>query len=179
MKTNAFKGLFLLLCFCFLSCGSKKAKTAEAYPLGASGFPEWIKVAWRVSPEDTMVIVAMVNQSEKDCTLLMHDHLPKYPCYIYYQDNEGWKEVTGQMKLPRPSAHKKKERNYVGANPQSEEELEASNLVKIEAWQILRPGKPVRFDIPFYNITEGKVKKGLYRLTFLLAGRRCHIVFQL
>ena len=83
------------------------------------------------------------------------------------------------MKLPRPSAHKKKERNYVEANPQSEEELEASNLVKIEAWQILRPGKPVRFDIPFYNITEGKVKKGLYRLTFLLAGRRCHIVFQL
>lgn len=38
MKTNAFKGLFLLLCFCFLSCGSKKAKTAEAYPLARPAF---------------------------------------------------------------------------------------------------------------------------------------------
>lgn len=83
------------------------------------------------------------------------------------------------MKLPRPSAHKKREKNYVEANPQSEEELEGRDLVKIEAWRILRPDKPVRFDIPLYNITEGKVKKGLYRLTFLLADRRCHIVFEL
>lgn len=173
------KLLGLLFCLCLLSCEGKKAQTAETYPLGASGFPEWIKVAWRVSLEDTTVIVAMVNESEKDCNLLMHDHLPEYPCYMYYQDNEGWKEVTGQMKLPRPSAHKKREKNYVEANPQSEEELEGRDLVKIEAWQILYLNKPVRFDIPLYNITEGKVKKGLYRLTFLIADRRCHIVFQL
>ena len=69
MKTRI---LGMLLCLlCLLGCGGKKTQKAETYPLGASGFPEWIKVAWRVSQEDTTVIVAMVNKSEKDCTLLM------------------------------------------------------------------------------------------------------------
>ena len=174
MKNLKFLGL--LFCLCLLSCGGKKAQTAETYPLGASGFPEWIKVAWRVSPEDTTVIVAMVNKSEKNRSVWMHDNAHAY--YFYYLDNEEWKDVTTQMQLPRPSAHKKTERNYVEENQQSEEELEGSDLVKIEAL-ILQPDKIERFDIPLYNIKEGKVEKGLYRLTFLIADRRCHIVFQL
>ena len=69
MKTRILGMLLYLLCL--LGCGGKKTQKAETYPLGASGFPEWIKVAWRVSQEDTTVIVAMVNKSEKDCTLLV------------------------------------------------------------------------------------------------------------
>lgn len=70
MKNLKFLGM--LLCLCLLSCGGKKAeaqKVEPQLPLGASYFPGWMKVAWRVSLEDSMVYVAMLNKAKTRKTM--------------------------------------------------------------------------------------------------------------
>ncbi len=90
MKNLKFLGM--LLCLCLLSCGGKKAeaqKVEPQLPLGASYFPGWMKVAWRVSLEDSMVYVAMLNKAKTRKTMERLHGLS--PCLISYFENGNGK----------------------------------------------------------------------------------------
>ena len=58
-------------------------------PLGASYFPGWMKVAWRVSLEDSMVYVAMLNKAKTRKTMERLHGLS--PCLISYFENGNGK----------------------------------------------------------------------------------------
>lgn len=175
MKTNALKGLFLLLFLCLLSCGGKaqknyvaadsvKQKQTASLPLGASGFPKDIKTTWRVNLEDSTMYVALKNTAEDNHELFVRDNAHAY--FLFYYDNGKWKDVTGQMISPKRRYEKK------------EAQLEGNDLSKLICL-ILFPDKMSRFSIPLYNGTTDSIEKGLYRLTFYIDGKPCYIVFEL
>ena len=176
MKTNAFKGLFLLLCLCLLSCGGKaqeaeEKKTGELPQPGAYGFPKEIKVKWNASLQDSMVYVTIINFSETDKLLKLQY---KYtPCLIHHYKNGRWKDVTAFM-MPPDTRYKPKKQT---PDNKSENELEGDDLVD---WsQVLLPGEKNRFSIPLYNGRTDSIEKGRYRLTFYIDGKPCYIVFEL
>ena len=171
-----------LLCLCLLSCGGKAQKNHVAadsvkqeqmvsLSLGASGFPECIKKAWRVSLQDSMVYVIIINFSETDKLLKLQY---KYtPCLIHRYKNGRWKDVTAFM-MPPDTRYKPKEQ---APKNKSENELEGDDLVD---WsQVLLPGERNRFSISLYNGKTDSIEKGRYRLTFYIDGKPCYIVFEL
>ena len=173
MKNLKFLGM--LFCLCLLSCGGKaqknhvvadsvKQEQTVSLPLGASGFPECIKKAWRVSLQDSMMYVALENTAEDNCELFVRDNSHAY--FLSYYDNGKWKDVTGQMVSPKQRYEKK------------ETQLKGSDLSKLICL-ILLPGKTSRFSIPLYNGTTRSIEKGRYRLTFYIDGKPCYIVFEL
>lgn len=181
MKTNAFKGLFLLLlCLCLIGCGGKKAeaqKVEPQLPLGASYFPSWMKVAWRVSLEDSMVYVAMLNKAKTNKTMEMIHGLS--PCLISYFENGQWKDVTAQIRPPGERYKKKKplqtEENYVEADRPTVSGWGES----MDLHAVFFPDKPVVFSISLYNSVTDSIFKGRYKLTFYVEGGRSYIVFEL
>lgn len=200
MKNIKFLGLLLFLCL--LGCGGKtqknhvaadsvKQEQTASLSLGASYFPGWMKVAWRVSLQDSTMYVTLVNAAEDSCELQMPYGV--FPCEVFHYGNGRWKDVTTQL-VPPGEHYKKKEASTsypfdflresdsddprrMYSFPQQERELIGYNLV--ELIRALRPNETARFSFPLYNGTTDSIEKGLYRLTFYIDGKPCYIVFQL
>lgn len=200
MKDIKFLGI--LLCLCLLSCGDKaqknhetagsvKQEQADTMTLGASDFPEEIKKAWRVSLQDSMVYVTLVNTAEDGRELQMPYGV--FPCEVFHYENGKWKDVTTQI-APPALHYEKKEAGFGSLHknraaqapddprsiypfPKPETELIGYNLVDVR--RILRPGETAHFSFPLYNGTTDSIEKGQYRLTFYIDGKPCYIVFEL
>ena len=196
------KFLGILLCLCLLGCGGKAQKNHDVadsvmveqtalLPLGASGFPKYIKKAWRVSLQDSAMHVMLLNTAKDSCELKMPYGV--FPCEIFHYEKEKWKDVTTQLAPPKEH-YKKKEASTSypfdflresGSDaprrmypfPQQERELIGYNL--IELIRTIRPNETVRFSFSLYNGTTRSIEKGLYRLTFCIDGKPCYIVFEL
>lgn len=176
MKNLKFLGM--LLCLCLLSCGGKKAeaqKVEPQLPLGASYFPGWMKVAWRVSLEDSMVYVAMLNKAKTRKTMERLHGLS--PCLISYFENGQWKDVTAQIKPPGERYKKplQTEENYVEADRPTVSGWGES----MDLHTVFLPDKPAVFSISLYNSVTDSIFKGRYKLTFYVEGGRSYIVFEL
>lgn len=115
MKTRI---LGMLLCLlCLPGCGDKAQKShktagsvqqeqADTMTLGTSGFPKEIKKAWRVSLQDSMVYVTLMNTAEDGRELQMPYGV--FPCEVFHYGNGRWKNVTTQL-APSEQHYKKKE----------------------------------------------------------------------
>lgn len=98
MKTRI---LGMLLCLlCLPGCGDKAQKShktagsvqqeqADTMTLGTSGFPKEIKKAWRVSLQDSMVYVTLMNTAEDGRELQMPYGV--FPCEVFHYGNGKWK----------------------------------------------------------------------------------------
>ena len=196
------KLLQILLCLCLLSCGGKAQKNhvaansaqqqkTNALAFSASEFPEYIKKAWRVSLQDSMVYVAFLNTNKKDSKLQMY--YGSFPCEVFHYENGKWENTTTQL-VPPEQHYKKKEASTsypfdflresapdaprrMYPFPQQERELIGYNLVKLI--RTIRPNETARFSFSLYNGTTDSIEKGLYRLTFYIDGKPCYIVFKL
>lgn len=200
MKTRI---LGMLLCLlCLPGCGDKAQKShktagsvqqeqADTMTLGTSGFPKEIKKAWRVSLQDSMVYVTLMNTAEDGRELQMPYGV--FPCEVFHYGNGRWKNVTTQL-APSEQHYKKKEAStsypfdflresapddpsHIYPIPKPETELTGYKLV--ELIRTIRPNETAHFSFPLYNGTTDSIEKGLYRLTFYIDGKPCHIVFEL
>ena len=161
MKTNAFKGLFLLLCLCLLSCGGKaqeaeEKKTVELPKPGAYGFPKGMNVKCEV------VLKVTFNYSLDDVIWTRSSVYPwahgreEYALY-YYEDGQ-WKDITEETIAP---------------------ELREAFRKILMGDSYLFAGVDYTTEIPLYNYSASSVKKGLYKILFAIDRKPCYVIFEL
>ena len=161
MKTNAFKGLFLLLCLCLLSCGGKaqkaeEKKTGELPQPGAYGFPKGMNVKCEV------VLKVTFNYSLDDVIWTRSSVYPwahgreEYALY-YYEDGQ-WKDITEETIAPELLETFRN--TLMGESP-------------------LFAGVDYTTEIPLYNYSASSVKKGLYKILFGINYKPCYVIFEL
>ena len=187
MKTNAFKGLFLLLCLCLLSCGGKaqeaeEKKTVEVPQPGAYGFPKEMDVKCEV------VLKVTFNYSLDNVTWTRSSVYPwahgreEYALY-YYEDGQ-WKDITEETIAPELREAFRKilmgdSHLFAGVDYTTEIPLYNYSASSVKKGFHLFAGVDYTTEIPLYNYSASSVKKGLYKILFAINRKPCYVIFEL
>lgn len=159
MKNLKFSGM--LLCLCLLSCGGKaqeaeEKKTGELPQPGAYGFPKEMDVKCDVVLKITYTHSADELIWTRSSVSRWAPGREEYALY-YYEDGQ-WKDITEETIAP---------------------ELREAFRNTLMGESSLFAGVDYTMEIPLYNYSASSVKKGLYKILFVINYKPCYVIFEL